>query len=76
MNAQMVSSIVAGFTIAVGVMLPALAIGLIGKETVRSIARNPEAGDRIQLTALVLVAFAEALGIYTLVVALIIKFVQ
>ena len=76
MNAQMISSIVAGFTIAVGVMLPALAIGLIGKETVRSIARNPEAGDRIQLTALVLVAFAEALGIYTLVVALIIKFVQ
>ena len=76
MSPQMISSIVAGFTIAVGVMLPALAIGMIGKETVRSIARNPEAGDRIQLTALVLVAFAEALGIYALVVALIIKFVQ
>ena len=76
MDAHSIPSIVAGATIAIGVMLPALAIGLIGKETVRSIARNPEAGDRIQLTALVLVAFAEALGIYTLVVALIIKFVQ
>ena len=76
MSPESISSIVSGFTIAFGVMMPAVAIGLIGKEAVRSIARNPSAGDKIQLTALVLVAFAEALGIYTLVVALIIKFVQ
>ena len=76
MTPEAIPSIAAGLTIALGVMFPALAIGLIGKETVRSIARNPEAGDRIQLIALVLVAFAEALGIYALVVALIIKFVQ
>ncbi|OHA05839.1 MAG: hypothetical protein A2934_04930 [Candidatus Sungbacteria bacterium RIFCSPLOWO2_01_FULL_47_10] len=76
MTPQVVSSIVAGATIALGVMLPALAIGIIGKEAVKSIARNPEAGERIQLTALVLVAFAEALGIYALVVALVVKFVS
>ncbi|KKU52056.1 MAG: hypothetical protein A3H69_04690 [Candidatus Sungbacteria bacterium RIFCSPLOWO2_02_FULL_47_9] len=76
MSPESIPSIVSGLTIAIGVMLPALAIGMIGKEAVRSIARNPEAGERIQLTALVLVAFAEALGIYTLVVALVIKFVQ
>ena len=76
MTPQVVSSIVAGATIALGVMLPALAIGIIGKEAVKSIARTPEAGERIQLTALVLVAFAEALGIYALVVALVVKFVS
>ncbi|MDP3963280.1 MAG: ATP synthase F0 subunit C [bacterium] len=65
----------AGLTIALGVIFPALAIGLIGREAMRGISRNPDASDKIQLTALLLVAFAEALGIYTLVVALIIKFV-
>ena len=76
MSSEVLLSFAAGLTIAIGVIFPALAIGLIGKETVKSIARNPEAGDKIQLTALVLVAFAEALGIYTLVMALIIKFVK
>ena len=76
MNPETMTSLVAGMTIAIGTMLPAIAIGLIGKEAVRSIARNPDAGERVQLTALVLVAFAEALGIYALVMALVIKFVK
>lgn len=76
MSPEVLISLVAGLTIALGVIFPALAIALIGKEAVRSIARNPEAADKIQVTALVLVAFAEALGIYTLAMALIIKFVR
>ena len=75
MTIEVAKVFAAGLTIALGVMLPALAIGLIGREAMRGISRNPDASDKIQLTALLLVAFAEALGIYTLVVALIIKFV-
>ena len=40
-----------------------------------AIGRNPEAASRIQTPLVLTVAFAEAIAIYALVVALIIKFV-
>lgn len=74
MPIEVARAFAAGLTIAIGVMLPAIAIGLIGREAIRGISRNPDAADKIQLTALLITAFAEALGIYALVVALVIKF--
>jgi len=68
------SSIV-GWTIAVGGMGPALAIGLIGSKAVEAIGRNPEAASKIQNNLILGFAFAEAIAIYSLVVALILKFV-
>jgi F-type H+-transporting ATPase subunit c len=62
-------------TIAVGSALPALAIGLIGKAAMEAIGRNPEAADKIQTPLILIVAFAEAIAIYALVIALILKFV-
>jgi F-type H+-transporting ATPase subunit c len=59
-----------------GAIAPAIAIGLIGAKSVEAIGRNPEASSRIQTMALLAIVFAEAITIYTLVVALIIKFVQ
>lgn len=61
-------------TIAIGVVAPALAIGKIGSEGLKGIARNPEASSKIQTNMILAIAFAEALGIYALVIALIIKF--
>lgn len=58
-----------------GSIAPAIAIGLIGSKSVEAIGRNPEAASRIQTMALLAIVFAEAITIYTLVVALIIKFV-
>ncbi|MBI2464052.1 ATP synthase F0 subunit C [Candidatus Peregrinibacteria bacterium] len=57
-------------TMAVGVMMPALAIGLIGSKAMDSIARQPEASSKIQTNMILSIVFAEGLGILTFVMAL------
>lgn len=61
--------------IAIGGIGPGLAIGLIGQAGLTAIGRNPEAASKIQAAMVLVAAFAEAIAIYALVVALIIKFV-
>lgn len=61
---------VAGF----GVLGPAIAIGLLVSKALESIGRNPEASGKIQSSMIIGIAFVEALGIFTLVVAFVIKF--
>jgi len=60
--------------IGVGVFAPAIAIGIIGAAGLNGISRNPEATSKIQTNMILAIAFAEACGIYALVIALIIKF--
>ena len=62
--------------IGMGTVIPAFAIGWIGSKAVEAIGRNPEAASRVQTMAILAIAFAEAIAIYSLVIALIIKFVQ
>ncbi len=59
----------------VGVLGPAIGVGLIGGRAMDAIGRNPEASDKIVSNMILAIAFAEALGILALVVAFIIKFV-
>jgi F-type H+-transporting ATPase subunit c len=59
----------------IGGMGPALAIGLMVSKGLEAIGRNPEASNKIQTNMILGVAFAEAIAIYALVVALILKFV-
>lgn len=61
--------------IAIGTIAPAASIGFIGSSAVKSIGRNPEAASKIQTAMILAIAFAEAIAIYSLVIALIIKFV-
>ncbi|OGY25142.1 MAG: hypothetical protein A2134_00530 [Candidatus Woykebacteria bacterium RBG_16_39_9b] len=58
-----------GLVIAIGGMLPALAIGLIGAKAMEAIGRNPEAQSKILPAMLLGMAFAEAIAIYALVLA-------
>lgn len=60
---------------AFGTSLPAFAIGWIGSRGVEAIGRNPEAASKVQTAMVLAIAFAEAIAIYGLVVALILKFV-
>ncbi|MEK7451091.1 MAG: ATP synthase F0 subunit C [Patescibacteria group bacterium] len=62
-------SISGGLIIAIGGMFPALAIGLIGAKAMESIGRNPEASGRILPAMLLAMAFAEAIAIYSLILA-------
>jgi len=48
---------------------------MIVSKGLEAIGRNPEAASKIQTNMILGVAFAEAIAIYSLVVALILKFV-
>lgn len=75
MEAEVVKLIAAGATIAIGGFAPALAIGMMASRAMEAIGRNPEAASKIQTNLILAIAFAEAIAIYALVVALIIKFI-
>lgn len=64
-------SLPGGLIVAIGGILPAFAIGLIGAKAVEAIGRNPEAASKILPAMLVGMAFAEAIVIYVLVLAFI-----
>ncbi len=66
------NTLAAGIAIGVGVLGPALAIGLIGSKAVESIARQPEATSKIQLNMILTAAFAEGLGIFSFVISILI----
>lgn len=59
----------------IGTVAPAIGIGLLASKALEAIGRNPEASGKIQTAMILSIAFAEAIAIYALVVALIIKFV-
>ena len=61
--------------VALGTIAPAISIGLIGSAAVKSIARNPEAASKIQTAMILAIAFAEAIAVYALVIALVVKFI-
>jgi F-type H+-transporting ATPase subunit c len=61
--------------IGIGAIGPAIGIGMIGKGALEAVGRNPEAANEVRTLMILAIAFAEAVAIYALVVALIIKFV-
>jgi len=65
----MTFSVSGGLIIALGGTLPALAIGLIGAKAMEAIGRNPEASGKILPAMLLSMAFAEAIAIYSLILA-------
>lgn len=64
-----------GLTMGLGALGPGIGIGLVGLGAMQAIGRNPEAASKIQTNMILGFAFAEALAIYALVIALILKFV-
>lgn len=75
MDINSIRLLATAMVMAVGSLAPALAIGWIGSKAADAIGRNPEAASKVQTMALLAIVFAEAVAIYALVVALIIKFV-
>ena len=75
MEESSVRLLAAGLTIAIGGAGPAIGIGMIAGKAMEAIGRNPEAAGKIQTQLILTVAFAEAIAIYALVVAVMIGFV-
>ncbi|HLE13110.1 MAG TPA: ATP synthase F0 subunit C [Anaerolineales bacterium] len=59
----------------IGTIGAGLGIGVLVNGAVQGIARNPDAGGSVQTNMILGIAFAEAVAIYCLVVALLILFV-
>jgi len=68
-------SLAVALAIGLGALGPGIGIGILGGKAVEAIGRNPEASGKVQTNMILAIAFAEAIAIYALVVALIIKFV-
>ena len=64
----------AGLAAGLGMLGPGIGIGILGAGALSAIGRNPEAAPAIQTNMILAIAFAEALGIYALVVAVILVF--
>lgn len=69
----MTFAITGGLIVALGGIFPAIAIGLIGLKAMEAIGRNPEAASKILPPMLLGMAFAEAIAIYSLILAFVAK---
>jgi F-type H+-transporting ATPase subunit c len=65
----------AGLAIGLGAIGPGIGIGILMQGALQAMGRNPDAASNIQTNMILGVAFAEAIAIYALVVALILMFV-
>ena len=70
-----IGTLAKAIAIGLGSIGPAIAIGMLASKGLEAIGRNPESAGKVQTAMILAMAFAEAIAIYALVVALIIKFV-
>ena len=75
MDPETMKSLAAAIAIGLGALGPGLGLGMIGSKAMEALGRNPEASDQIFVPLILSLAFTEAVAIYALVVALILKFV-
>ncbi len=74
METEIIKLLAPAIAIGLGALGPGIGIGMIGSKAAEAIGRNPEAASKVQTMAILAIAFTEAIAIYCLVVALIIKF--
>lgn len=75
MSPETMKLLASALAIGLGALGPGIGIGLLSAKAMEAIGRNPEAAPKIQTAMILGIAFTEAIAIYALVVALIIKFV-
>jgi len=67
-------AIATALSIGLGAIGPGIGIGIIGGKALEAIGRNPEVESKVRTMMILAIAFAEAIAIYALVIALIVKF--
>jgi F-type H+-transporting ATPase subunit c len=65
----------AGLAMGLGALGPGIGIGILGYGAMQGLARNPEARGPIQTNMILAIALAEAVAIYSLIVAIILAMV-
>ncbi|MEN9328681.1 MAG: synthase subunit c [Candidatus Parcubacteria bacterium] len=76
MDAEAAKLLSTALAIGLGVIGPGVGIGIIGGKALESMGRNPEAEASIRTTMILAIVFAESLAIFSLVIALILRFVS
>ena len=64
-----------GLAMGLGAIGPGIGIGYLFGKALEAMGRNPEASSMIQTNMILGAAFTEAIAIYALVIALILRFV-
>ncbi len=75
MTDEALKFLAAGIAGGLGMLGPGIGIGILGAGALNAIGRNPEARGPIATNMILAIAFAEALGIYALIVAIILALV-
>ncbi|GAI93014.1 unnamed protein product [marine sediment metagenome] len=75
MDPQTMKMLAIGLAVGLGMLGPGLGIGLIGYSAMQALGRNPEARGPIMTNMILSIAFAEAIGIYVLIVAIILAMI-
>ena len=75
MTPETLTSLAVALAIGLGAIGPGIGIGIIGSQAMNAIGRNPEAAPIIQTNMILSIVFTEAIAIYALVIALLLKFV-
>jgi len=75
METEAIKMLAAGLAIGLGAIGPGIGIGILGLGAMNALGRNPEARGPIMTNMILAIAFAEAVAIYALVIAVVLIFV-
>jgi len=75
MDPEMMKLLAAGLCMGLGAIGPGIGIGILGLGAMNALGRNPEARGPIMTNMILAIAFAEAVAIYALVIAVVLIFV-
>ena len=75
MEIEAVKFLAAGLAIGLGAIGPGIGVGVLGFGAMQALGRNPEARGVIFTNMIIMVAMAEAVAIYALVVSILLIFV-
>lgn len=75
MDAATMKMLAAGLAMGLGALGPGIGIGILGYGAMQALGRNPEARGPIMTNMILAIAFAEAVAIYALIVAIILAMI-
>ncbi len=70
MDVEAMKMMGAGLAMGLGAIGPGIGIGILGYGAMQALGRNPEARGPIMTNMILAIAFAEAIGIYALIVSI------
>ncbi len=75
MTPDVIRMLAVGMIGSLGLLGPALALGLIGYSALTGLARNPEARGPIFTNMILVAGLTEAIGVYALIIAIILAMI-